>query len=135
MILPRDTAMAWNGTRVTEHNRGPIEVTEQKIKKSSRMVNGDLRENVIAVKSSYSISWEMVPSTTAKTVDGYLGGKGILDFARDNHLFTLTLRYDDEGGAELTKTVVFSGDPSYEVVFRSPGGFDLVNVSVELEEV
>jgi hypothetical protein len=135
MILPRDTAMAWNGTRITEHNRGPINVTEQKIKKSARMVNGDLRENVITVKSSYSISWDMVPSTTEKTVDGYLGGKGILDFARDTHLFTLTLRYDDVSGAELTKTVVFSSDPTYEVIKRSPAGFDLVNVSVELEEV
>lgn len=135
MILPRDTAMSWNGTRITEHNRSSIQVTEQKIKKSTRTVNGTLRENIRVVKSRYNISWEMVPSLAAQTVDGYWGGKDILNFARTTNSFTLTLRYDDSTGSTVTKTVVFAGDPSYEVVKRSTAGYDLVNVSVELEEV
>lgn len=135
MILPRDAAMSWNGNKVTEHNRQSIQITEQKIKSSERTINGTLRENVRAVKSRYSISWELVPSLASKTVDGFWGGREILDFARSTNSFTLEIRYDDADGGTLTKTVVFSGDPEYEVVGRSPAGFDLVNVSVELEEV
>jgi hypothetical protein len=130
--------MSWAGNKITEHNRQPIQITEQKIKKSARTVNGVLRENVRVVKSRYSISWEMVPSLASQTVDGFWGGKDILNYARTTSApFTLTLRYDDQAGASITKTVVFSGDPEYEVVKRStaPGGYDLVNVSVELEEV
>lgn len=135
MILPRDTIMSWNGFRITEHNRQALSVTEQKIKKSARMVDGTLRQNVVAVKTSYSVSWEMVPSLTTKTVDGYWGGKDILEFARTNDVFTLVLRYDDADGSSITKTVAFTSDPDYEIVGRSPSGFDLVNVSVQFEEV
>lgn len=136
MILPRDTLMSWNGNKVTEHNRGPISVEPLRIERAARMIDGTLRKNVVATKNTYSIEWSMVPSLAGHTVDGYWGGKDILDFGIDTTgSFTLTLRYDDANGSELTKTVVFSSPPSYEVIFRSTAGYDLVNVSVELEEV
>lgn len=136
MILPRDTVMSWNATRVTEHNRGPLTITPNRIEKSSRMADGTLRKNVIATKNSYSVSWSQVPSLTTKTIDGFMGGRDILDFYRTTTgSFTLDLRYDDAGGTTITKTVVFSSPPAYEITGRSTTGFDLINVSIEMEEV
>lgn len=136
MILPRDTIMSWSGNRLTEHNRDPISVTPNRIKKSARMVNGGLRENIVATKQTYSISWSTVPSQTSKTIDGYWGGNDIMNFFETTTgPFVITLRYDSLAGTDITKTVVFSSAPSYEVVGRSTAGFDLVNISVELEEV
>jgi hypothetical protein len=80
----------------------------------------------------------MVPSLAAQTVDGFYGGRDILEFYRTTTgAFTLTLRYDDLGSGALSKTVVFSSPPTYEVVNRSTAasGFDLINVSIEMEEV
>jgi hypothetical protein len=138
MFLPRDTVMSWSGNRITEHNRGPITVTPNRIEKSSRMADGSLRKNVIATKNSYSVSWSMVPSLAAQTVDGFYGGRDILEFYRiTTGPFTLTLRYDDTGSGALSKVVVFSSAPSYEIVNRSSAAsqFDLINVSIEMEEV
>jgi len=136
MILPRDTVMSFNGTRVTEHNRESITITPNRIEKANRMADGTLRKNVVATKESYSVSWSMVPSQTARTVDGYLGANGIIDFYNTTTgSFTLTLRYDALAGGTITKTVMFSGTPSYEIVGRSTAGFDLVNLSIEMEEV
>lgn len=136
MILPRDTIMSWSGNRITEHNRDPISVNPNRIKKSARMVNGTLRENIVATKQTYSVSWSAVPSKTDKTVDGYWGGNEIMNFFETTTgAFTITLRYDSYAGTDITKSVVFSSAPSYEVVGRSTAGFDLLNISVELEEV
>ena len=100
------------------------------------MVNGSLRENIVATKQTYSISWSYVPSQAARTVDGYWGGNEIMNFFETTTgPFTITLRYDNSSASDITKTVVFSSAPSYEVVGRSTAGFDLVNISVELEEV
>lgn len=59
-----------NGTtwyKLTDHNRGEIQITPTVIEKESRMANGTLRKFVIAKKDLISVSWKFLPSKPAST--------------------------------------------------------------------
>jgi hypothetical protein len=107
-------------------------VTIERIERSQRMANGQLRKYFIADKSSFSMSWENVPRTVAHTVDGFLGGDGMLAFwtANQSTSFPLKIYYGDS--TLKTFTVVFSNF-SYTVSKR--GLYDFWNVSCEMTEV
>lgn len=60
-----------NWTKLTDHNRGPISISTTPIEKSARMANGRMRKYVVDTKDTISVEWEMVPSKSQETVDGY----------------------------------------------------------------
>lgn len=132
MSLPRGSALTVNSVDWTEHNRDSLELSPQRIERSQRMIGGTLRKNFVADKYKITASWSLVPSLTA--FDGKLAGKGIKDFyesATGQGAFSVTLRYD---GTATSYTMVVSSF-SYQVVKRSGAGYDLVNISIEFEEV
>lgn len=101
---------------LSDDNRGPIQIRQQRIEKRQRMVNGRMRSYHIADKLSINASWEMLPSrsyrtapeislesgesvyknTTAEyTSDGGAGGNEILDWYETHQgSFWVYLAYD-----------------------------------------
>jgi hypothetical protein len=66
--------------KTSEHNRSEFIVSPQRIEKTQRMSNGSLRKFFVADKRSFSLSWDMLPHTSALTVDGGWGAKDLRDF-------------------------------------------------------
>lgn len=139
MILPRDTIIDFDdGTtiKLSEHSRAELALTPLRIENKKRMVDGTLRKNVIATKWQFSTSWNLLPSLDAQTVDGNAGAAAMRAFYLANDgVFAVTLRYTDESGVQSYDLNMMFSDFSYTVVKRSTAGFDLVNVSMALEEV
>ena len=84
MDMPRGSIL-WiksGGTyyKVSEHNRSEFSINPQRIEKVQRMSNGTLRKFWVADKKTFSVSWDMLPYTTALTVDGGWGAKDLRDF-------------------------------------------------------
>jgi hypothetical protein len=84
MSMPRGSIL-WiksGGTyyKVSEHNRSEFTISPQRIEKVQRMSNGTLRKFWVADKKTFSLSWDMLPYTTALTVDGGWGAKDLRDF-------------------------------------------------------
>lgn len=99
---------------LSDHNRGEISFSSQRIEEKKRMINGKLRSYHIADKLRISVNWDNLPSrsfstdpdfnssgTTAVTkdgkytVDGGAGGADLLDWY-ENHTgsFWVYLAYD-----------------------------------------
>jgi len=66
--------------RVSEHNRSEFSMGNNRIKQSTRMANGTLREFIIADKKTFSVSWSMLPSYRNETVDGGWGAEDLKTF-------------------------------------------------------
>lgn len=70
---------------LSDHNRGPIDITTERIEKRQRTINGRMRSHHIADKLAMTISWDMLPSKSYSldpqfSADGkteYLGASGI----------------------------------------------------------
>lgn len=58
-----------NWYSLTDHNREPIQVTNQLIEQSNRMANGQMRKYVIANKRTFSTSWKDLSSNPLNVVD------------------------------------------------------------------
>ena len=115
---------------LSDHNRGPIDISVDRIEKRQRTINGRMRSHHISDKLSLSLSWEMLPSksyalspdfsasgdtqyagasgipgqTDAEyTVDGGAGGAEILNWY-NNHQgsFWVMLSYDNYRDLEYT---------------------------------
>lgn len=131
-ILPKGSIMDWNGNGITEHNRSNLSVEWEEFESSSRMADATLRRFLVARKRKFSTSWENVPNLTAKTVDGKWGADAMQSFyLSQSDPFTLTIRPGN--GAAQTYTVIITSF-TYEWQKRA-GGYDMINVSVSLEEV
>lgn len=123
--------MLWGTNKISDHNRSSLSIEVERIERKNRMANGSMRKFVIADKRTFSCSWEMLPKSAAKTVDGFWGGSEIENFYNTTPgSFTLTLANADNSTS--TYTVMFS-DFSREIVKR--GSVDFWNISVSMEEV
>jgi hypothetical protein len=100
---------------LSDHNRQPINITQQRIESRQRMINGTMRSYHIADKIIISCGWQMLPSRSystninfnssgkavmsnadyENTADGGAGGVEILDWY-ENHSgpFYVYLAYD-----------------------------------------
>lgn len=149
---------------LTDDNRSPIEVGQDRIEKRERMINGRMRSYHIADKMTISTSWEMIPSRShddvpnfdpatglspnkAYTTDGGAGAADMLEWYDENKgSFWVFLTYDRKGifknlpeaydHLQQYNQVVemFISDFSYSVEKRGTK-FDYWNISVSLEEV
>lgn len=131
-ILPKGSIMDWNGNGITEHNRNDLSIEWEEFESSSRMTDATLRKFLVARKRRFSTSWDLVPNLTTRTVDGKWGADAMQSFyLTQSDPFTLTIRPGN--GSNQTYTVVIT-DFSYTWVKRA-NGYDMINVSVTLEEV
>lgn len=78
--------------QLTDHNRQPIAVTPTQIESSTRMANGKMRKYVIAIKRTFAITWDMLPSDTAYTVDGYYSSAWAEAFYNKNAFVPIYLK-------------------------------------------
>jgi hypothetical protein len=143
--FPRDSIITISGVTgagtsggtitLSDHNRSSLQLYVDRIENKRRMVNGTMRKNVVATKKRWACSWENLPSLTSKTVDGYAGAAAVKSLYENNvGKMTMTIRYDSNGALVSEVDDVMISSFSYEVNSRS-GTFDLVNVSIEFEEV
>lgn len=131
MKFAKPSFMLWEGNAITDHNRGEVEISPERIERSKRMANGTLRKYVVADKRKFSVSWEMVPSKSRYTVDGFWGAEEIESWWNSiPGAFTLTLNYSE--GLPVNYEVVMT---SFSKTLSKRGLYDMYNVSVELEEV
>lgn len=128
-IKPR--LMRWNNNAITDHNRAELNIETERIEKSQRMANGTLRKYVVADKLKFSTSWDNLPETAAKAVDGFWAANEIQTFYTANvGSFPLELTYAD--GTIKTYTVVFT---DFSKVLKKRGAYNLWSVNVTMEEV
>lgn len=131
LAMLRPAYVRLNGNVLTDHNRSPVEIDVERIEQRTRVASGRMRKIHTADKRSFSMSWEMLPETSAGTVDGHWGAAEMKNFFDTTTTeFTLSLVRSD-GGLE-NYTVVFT-DFSANPVKR--WGTYYYEVSMSLEEV
>jgi hypothetical protein len=62
---------------LSDHNRGELDISCQRIENKQRMIDGTMRSYHIADKNNFSFSWEMIPSR-AFSDEPQFNGDGIL---------------------------------------------------------
>lgn len=150
-----NTIMMWGASKVSDHSRGPLDVTTERIGTDKRMANGTLRRHHVGIKRTWAISWASIPSINdggtgyMKTADGGMAGRDIEDFVYANPgKFRMVLKNGSASGV-TTPTVaegslpyeddnfymanVMITDFSHQIIKR--GVVDLWSVNVTLEEV
>lgn len=129
-ILP--AALEIDGVFLTDHNRSPIRINNERIVSDVRTQSGALRRYFVADKKSFSVSWEMIPQTSEDTVDAAQGAEDLMRlFNNTTGSAKLKIYYD--WGIEQEYTVVIK-DFSAELQKRwLPYRF--YSVTVEMEEV
>lgn len=137
---------------LSDHNRSPINFTNNRIEKRERMINGRMRSYHIADKLNISMSWENLPSRafalpadfdangkseftggsgfpnqqqTEFTADGGAGGVELLDWY-NNHQgsFWMFLAYDNYANFNKTESAFGRLDQYNEIVEVFFSSFD-----------
>lgn len=150
---------------LSDHNRGDLSFSTQRIEQRQRTINGRMRSYHIADKLQMSVSWNNLPSrshnaspeidystavstATEYTADGGAGGVELLNWY-ENHQgpFWMFLSYDKysnfgKNNDEYTRLnqynqviQVYFSDFNYSVTKRGSTNHDLWNVTASLEEV
>jgi len=85
---------------LSEHNRGPAQISYETIQQSSRMADGTMRRFITANKKGLSLSWTNLPSAGGYnfTSDSNLGGAFIKSFYEENvyNPIWIKITYSDE---------------------------------------
>lgn len=133
-----DEGLSWD--LISDHGRGPLDISYERIEQKSRMFDGTLRRYVVAKKRSWTINWENLPSKAVALLAGGKPGEWMEDF-HDSHDGDFLVRFRDgnaidavPSGTNSEVVRVMIGDFSKEVVKRTPT-FDLWSVDLTLEEV
>lgn len=99
---------------LSDHNRSELSFSQQRIENKKRTINGALRSYHVADKTTFSVSWEMLPSrafsdnpqfspttglptseVTQYIVDGGAGGVDLIEWYENNTgSFYVFLSYD-----------------------------------------
>lgn len=139
LVLPVGSALSLDGNQLSEHNRGPITISFNTIEKSQRMASGTMRRFFIDTYRTLSVSWQMLPSTSALTVDGKYGATQIRDlYLNTSGQMTVTVNYN---GSTTHSFLAFATDASFDIVRRnvkntvSSAPQEFWNVSLTLEEI
>ena len=129
-------------TKLTEHNRSPVSLDNNRIEKTQRMSNGTLRKIFIADKKNIATSWNMLPSYSTMTVDGGQGAVDIKTFYynKGKGSFKVKISYNGVSARDEILTMVFSSCSTTlvkrnvkEKTIDAPQEF--WDVSINLEEV
>ena len=136
MSFEKPSLIVWTGAdnvnhAISDHNRGALQISVNRIEEPIRMANGTRRTYIIADKRTFSTDWTDLPQSAAFTVDGYWGKNEIENWYNTQTApFTLKLYYGDGTTASYT---VFMTKFSADISKR--GAFDFWKVSVEMEEM
>jgi hypothetical protein len=93
---------------LSDHNRGELSMTIERIEQKRRMVNGTMRSYHVADKTSISIEWDMLPSRSFKNYPAFDElGKPNLETLNDRgeplvpsgSLYGADQKYTVDGGA------------------------------------
>jgi|GEM_PF-1437631 hypothetical protein len=134
--------------KLSEHNRQPMSINQNRFQKVTRMSNGTLRKFFIADKREFSTSWEMLPSFSNMTVDAGYGAidlKSYFEGTKGQGVFKLKIVYGKNqttpfADREEIFTVSFTSC-SFEVIKRnvkdssSDPAQEFWNVSIAMEQV
>ena len=134
--------------KLSEHNRQPLSIGQNRIQKVTRMSNGTLRKFFIADKREFSTSWNMLPSFSNMTVDAGYGAvdlKSYFESAKGQGIFKLKIVYGKNqttpfADREEIFTVSFTSC-SFEVIKRNVKNLsadpaqEFWNVSIAMEQV
>ena len=134
--------------KLSEHNRQPMSINQNRIQKVTRMSNGTLRKFFIADKREFSTSWNMLPSFSNMTVDAGYGAvdlKSYFEGTKGQGVFKLKIVYGKNqttpfADREEIFTVSFASC-SFEVIKRnvkdssSNPAQEFWNVSISMEQV
>ena len=149
IYLPVGSLLYFNSTlKLSEHNRQPVSLTNNRIEKTQRMSDGTMRKFFITDKKQINVSWTMLPSYYTYTVDGGYGAVDIKNFYEGTASkasgalsgqsnFDVTISY---GGSSQTLNMIFTSC-SFEIIKRnvkeSTGDTpqEFWNVSLSMEEV
>ena len=84
---------------LSDDNRGPLDIREQRIERRERMINGRMRSYHIADKLQFSTKWDMLPSRSSDAGPGF-NESGSPDTTYTQDLVTKTnFLYTTDGGA------------------------------------
>ena len=129
---------------MTDHNRQPVQESNEKIENAKRMANGLMRKYVIANKKSFSVSWTMIPGLSSQTVDGYLGAIALRDLYINNYgkSMTLSLYAGSISSATRAKGLLPAATNTYTVfindfnatINKRLGDVDYWDASISFEE-
>lgn len=128
---------------LSDHSREALDATPEEISDGGRTVDGTMRKSHIASKQTFSTSWTLLPADAVATVDGFAGGKDLLDIYNNNvGAFNMELYTRDsarKGSAPDFIYRVFIKDFDYSVIKRNvlaPTGVltDYWDVKLSLEE-
>jgi hypothetical protein len=144
---------------LSDHNREPISLSQQRIENRVRMINGNMRSYHTADKVSVSTSWEMLPSrafsedpeisvagvvrnenAVLNTADTGAGGSDLLRWYEDHPgPFYVYLSYDKTGNRTFNRYTqvlrMYFASFDHTVATRGKDNFDMWNISLSLEEV
>lgn len=137
VTLPKGSIMYWGGagdstlSKVTEHNRSPLDVSWDPFETSQRMIDATLRKWTVARKRTWSTSWELIPHSNIRTVDGGWGGEAMQSFYLSKPAeFSMEIAQPD--GTKERVLVMFK---SFDKSIEKRGLYEMWNVSVSIEEV
>jgi hypothetical protein len=90
----------------SDHSRGDIDVSYDRLEKSIQLANGLTRKYVISTKKSISLSWDNLPSSASATVDKGAGAYELQKFYDNNFNNSITVTtFTDQGSG----TPLYSG--------------------------
>lgn len=128
-----NSILTLDGLALTEHNRSELSVDYEHINRTARTVQGAMRRQHVALKRSFSVSWEDLPHSSAFTVDGKPGGQQMVDFFRTRMSSALTLLVSKENKTTTESVTVLIEAFDYSVQKRWE--YEFWNISVTLVEV
>lgn len=104
-VLP--AALEINQEFLTDHNRSPLQISNERLSNDVRTQFGSLRRYYRADKKTFSVSWTMLPQSFEDTVDGNLGAEDLIEMFN-----SIT------GSADLKIYFDFGEEQDYKVVIN-----------------
>lgn len=118
--------------KLSDHNRSELSITPERLENKKRMADGTLRTYVVATKRNFKTSWEWLPRDNNQTVDGFLGGKEIVQWYFDKlGSFEIVLT----NGKNETETVLVMFDSFDWKITKRSKYTDFYDIDMSLSEV
>jgi hypothetical protein len=70
---------------LSDHNRGPIDIKNNRLEQKERTINGKMRSFYIADKNTFSVSWQNLPSRSFSNLANFNNSTGAKDAGLDNY--------------------------------------------------
>lgn len=130
MLFRYPTLVTLAGDEYTEESRTPVVETLDPREIVKELASGRKRKYVKAMKRKWSIGWELMPNTSAYTIDGKKGRQDLNELVYSGVFFSIVLEDGVNGTATYNANVTGYTE---ELVLRRD--IQRWKVSLELEEV